>query len=105
MGRFYFRVHEMGGQAVLAIADEESIGKKYEGGGRVLDLESFASFYKGELAHEEKIKKLLLECESANLAGRGICRLAVEHGFAKESHIVDIGGISHMQLYRIVEGK
>ena len=101
MANLYYKLHQIGSDVILAVADESALGKKYEGNGRILDLQTFRSFYEGELANEQKINELFSECTSANLVGQNACNIAIENNIAKEEHIVDIGGISHIQIYKV----
>lgn len=104
MENFYYKIHQVGADVILAVADKSALGKKYEGNGRVLDLVSFANFYQGELANSDKIKELFDNCTCANLVGANVCKLAIEHNLANSKYIVDIGGVSHIQLYKFAEG-
>ena len=99
----YYKLHQTETELILAVADKDVLGKKYESNKRMLDLISFSSFYKGEIANKEQIQKMLLECTSANLVGKRACSIALSTGLAKSQDIVDIGGLSHIQLYRIRE--
>ncbi|MFH1307216.1 MAG: DUF424 family protein [Candidatus Micrarchaeota archaeon] len=101
----YFKLHKQGEDVILAVADKDALGKKYEGGGMVLDLQAFRSFYEGELAKEEEIAELLKQCTCANLAGKKAVSVAIDNGFAKSENVVVIGGIPHMQLFRIEDKK
>ena len=105
MGKIYCKLHQMDSECVLAIADQSALGKKYCGNGRVLDLILFRSFYEGEITSEKNLESLFSQCTSANLVGENSCKLAISLNLAKPEHIVDIGGVSHIQLYKIIENK
>jgi hypothetical protein len=95
-----FRLHKKGKIVVLAAADEELIGKKYSGGGRVLDLEKFSSFYGEELIDEKSLESHLATCSSANLVGKRAVGVAIRLGLATKSQAVKIGSVLHLQIYR-----
>ncbi|PIT84114.1 DUF424 domain-containing protein [Candidatus Micrarchaeota archaeon CG10_big_fil_rev_8_21_14_0_10_45_29] len=105
MGKIYFKVHETREGSILAAADESALNKKYEGDGRVLDLQKYASFYKGEIADKEKILLAFEGCQSANLAGESSVAMAIEKGLASKQDIMDIGGCPHLQLFCINDKK
>ncbi|MFA5108553.1 MAG: DUF424 family protein [Candidatus Micrarchaeia archaeon] len=103
MKKLVYKLHKSGDETVLALADSSVLGKKYSGNGRVLDLITFRQFYDGEAIDEKAAGKLLCNCTSANLVGATSVALAIKHKLAKEEHIVDIGGIAHIQLFKIEE--
>lgn len=99
--KIFYKIHRQGPSTVLAAADSEVLGKKYVGEKRVLDLEKCAYFYKGDIAEHTKIKSLLDDCTSANLVGEAATKLAIEHGVAKREDIVEIGGVPHIQIFKV----
>ena len=100
VSRIRFCLHTQGPQRVLAAADEDVLGKKHEGGGRVLDLIKFASFYGEQTITAGGLEEHLEACTSANLAGERACAAAVRMGLAEEGQVARIGGVAHLQLYR-----
>ncbi len=90
------------GQVILAVCDNDLIGKKFVEGDLQLDLSS--DFYKGEGADEEKIKELLKEAYIVNLAGKKCVEFGLKLGIIEESHIIKIKGIPHAQCV-IVRGE
>ena len=52
---------------MLAISDEQLIGKKISSGKKQLNMDS--EFYKGETMNEEKLKNLVKEAKIINAAG------------------------------------
>ena len=98
--RIRFKLHAQGPDRVLAAADEDTLGKKYTGNGRVLDLVKFASFYGEETITAEELQIHLSDCTSANLVGEHAVGTALKMGLAKNSQVVRIGPVPHLQLYR-----
>ncbi len=98
--RIRIKLHEQGPDMVLAAADEECLGKKHAGGGRVLDLVKYASFYGEETVSAGELAPHLSRCTSANLVGEGACAAAIRMGLAQERQVVKIGGVPHLQIYR-----
>jgi uncharacterized protein len=99
--KIFYKVHRQGPSIVLAAADSQVLGKKHQGGGRVLDLDKCAYFYKGEIADYPTLKSLFDDCTSANLVGDAIISLAIEHGVVNKEDIVEIGGVSHVQIFKM----
>ncbi len=95
-----FRLHRQGSELVLAAADEDVLGKKHSGGGRVLDLAKYASFYGEQATDAVGLAKHLNACTSANLAGKAAIGAALSLGLAAPSDVVQIGSVSHLQLYK-----
>ncbi|MDE1798605.1 MAG: DUF424 family protein [Candidatus Micrarchaeota archaeon] len=108
-----FKVHPQGPDTVLAAADQSALGIKHadppatpDASGRttprrVLDLALFRAFYDGETADEERLASLLSTCTSANLVGERAVAVALKAGLARAEHVVKIGAVPHLQLYRI----
>ncbi len=100
-GFIRYKLHRQGGDTVLAAADEEALGVRHEGGGRVLDLVAFRPFYDGERAEVCDLGPLFSKCTSANLVGGRVVDFALREGLVTTASIVSIGGVSHVQFYRI----
>lgn len=95
-----FCLHHQGAELVLAAADEEVLGVRHEGGGRVLDLAKFAAFYGEETTGAEGLAAHLSACTSANLVGERSVGAALALGLAEKGAVVKIGSVPHLQLYR-----
>ena len=97
----YLKVSSQDGKKIVAACDEELIGKVLEDGGLFLDLDTYASFYKGEVADTKKLKEELADCASANLVGEGPVGVAKELGLISDEDIMHIKDVPHVQIYRI----
>ncbi|MGC8899033.1 MAG: DUF424 domain-containing protein [Candidatus Micrarchaeia archaeon] len=93
-------MHERMGKKVVAVCDEELIGKIYEEGEVVLDLKTYKDFYVGKVESEKEIKKYLEKFDSANIVGEKSVSLAISLGLCKKSEIRTIAGIPHIQVYK-----
>jgi hypothetical protein len=96
-----YKLHQQGHDTVLAAADASVLGQKHTGNSRVLDLAMFRPFYDGDTADETTLSRLLNECSSANLAGKKSVGVAIALGLAREADVLLIGGVPHLQLYRV----
>nr|AQS31230.1 hypothetical protein [uncultured archaeon] len=85
---------------VVAIADEELVGKKFFEGNKQLDVKE--SFYKSESENslsKEEVKEIILEMtkEDAtfNIVGKESVACALETGIIKKEAIMKIDGIPY----------
>ncbi|MCK4589234.1 MAG: DUF424 family protein [Nanoarchaeota archaeon] len=84
------------GQKILALCDQELLGKKFEEGNKQLDLTT--DFYQGEEATEQEIKKLIKGVYIINLVGEQSLKLMKKLNLAEEKHIIRIQNIPHAQI-------
>lgn len=87
---------------VLALCDEELIGKKYKEGKTVLDLDKYRVFYEGEKIDEdrEKISALVRDADSINAVGSRSIALLEELGL-NISNARTVKGVLHLHVYKI----
>ncbi len=97
----YLKVTEKEGKKVVAACDTELLGQIFEEGDAVLDLKTYASFYRGEEATAEEVAGALASFGSANLVGKEAVGVALEKGLANEEDVKYIKNIPHLQLYRV----
>ncbi len=80
---------------VIAVADEDLVGKKFEQGIRQLDVRE--SFYKGSLYEEKdalKILELQLREEATfNIVGKESIALAIKAGIIQKGNMTKVKGI------------
>lgn len=89
---------------VIAMCDEDLIGKKLKGKNAVLDLVTYASFYKGELIESDEAAKIVKSFFSQpnvsfNLVGKHT--LAALKGVVNVSKAKKIGAVPHLQVYTV----
>lgn len=97
----YLKMHEKGGQKVLAACDKELIGKVLEEKGACLYLAKFASFYKGELCTEDILLSKMSLASSINLVGRKAVAAGLRSGLFSQHEVRYINCIPHIQVYRV----
>ena len=93
----YVKIHKKQGSTVVAIADKELIGKRFEEGKPQLEISEY--FYKGEEKSEEEIIALLEEATNVNLVGKKAVALAIKHGIIQEENILQIKKIPHACIF------
>jgi len=97
----YCKIHEKGGQKVLAACDREIIGKVLEEKGACLDLAKYSSFYKGGLCTEKELLSKIPLASSLNLVGKKAVAAGLKSGLFSQKEVKYINGIPHIQIYRI----
>ena len=92
----HIKIHKDKHSEVVAVSDEEIIGKKFEDEKSSLFVSE--GFYKGEQVNEEEARNLLVNAKSINAVGEESVKLCVKLGLIKEENILIIGGIKHAQI-------
>ena len=83
------------GKKIVAVCDEELIGKKLKEKYIQLDLSS--EFYKGEKKSEENILKLFDDAYIVNMVGKKAVNLGKNAGIVLEENIIYVQRIPHTQ--------
>lgn len=98
----YFKSYEAEKGVILAMCDEELIGKVIKEGEVVIDLDKYSDFYKGELISEEDaVEALGDEVFSANVVGKKSVEAVVKAGLAKHGDEKIIAGIPFLQIFTV----
>ena len=92
---FWCKTFKAKGQFVVAICDEDLVGKKI---GKELKITVKESFYRGELIDESKALELMKESTICNLLGKNIVDLALKNKFITRENIIFIGDVPHAQF-------
>jgi len=95
----YFKKHITKDRIIIAICDENIIGKKFVDGEYILEVSE--RFYKGERKSEEELKKILESYENVNLAGKKTIEFALKLKVINEESVIKIKGIPHAQIIQI----
>jgi hypothetical protein len=96
----YVKVTEKDGKRIVAACDRELVGKVFEEGGAVLDLDAHSPFYVGGLSDASALEAELGEFDSANLVGKKAVGVAVDMGIVQKNSVKYIKGVPHLQIYR-----
>ena len=92
---FFLKIHQKLGRAVIAICDEDILGKTFEEGDLFFEVKE--DFYKGEKITKEKAKAILTEADNFNIIGKEIVDLALELNVIDKDSIIRIKGVPHAQ--------
>jgi hypothetical protein len=95
------KVFKKKNEKIVAVCDSELIGKVLREGELVLNLDKYASFYKGEEADDASVEKELLTATSINLVGKRATEIAKKIKLVKDSDMITIQKVPHVQIYRI----
>lgn len=99
----YVRIHHTDKGMMVAMCDEELIGKVFTEGAKEINLKDYADFYKGELVDEEKALSMIDERSlySANVVGKRAVKQIIKKGLAKQAQVAKISGVQVVQVYMI----
>lgn len=91
----YVKLHKTKENELVAVCDENLIGKKFEEGELCLNVSN--KFYKGELMDEISAEKILMGADNINFVGENAVNLGLKLGLITKEHILVIGGVKHAQ--------
>lgn len=87
-------------RTIVAICDENLIGKKFEEEKKQLDIKE--SFYLGEIKNSEEIKQIIrdysLEDATFNIVGKNSVKLALSVGLVDEKSVGKIAEIPYILI-------
>ena len=92
------RTYTKGNDFVLALADEDLMGKHFEEGDLVLDI---TTFYKGNLVESESLSDVIEKATIINAVGLRSTKILVDKGIITQEQIKKIAGISHIQFIKL----
>jgi len=96
----YLKLHSTPAGEVVAVCDAELLGMVISDGKRHLDLKKHASFYQGEKAAPDDVRKALLCAKNANLVGKKALAAAKKAGIDISGAVL-ISGVPHLQAYSV----
>jgi hypothetical protein len=93
--KFWVKLHPVGRDIILAVCDEEFIGRKFSEG--KLQITVYESFYRGVLVDEKGLEEHMKSATILNLVGRKCIEKAIEMGWVDPENILSIGEVQHAQ--------
>ena len=96
----YVKFHTRGDRTVVAISDEDLIGKTLEDKNACIIVTE--RFYKGEKKSEKEVAVILQEASNINLIGKKSIEFAIKQGVLDKKSIKKIKGTPHAQIYEVV---
>lgn len=97
---FRMKIYRQGKELLVAASDEDLIGRKLSEG--KLRLEVKEAFYGTEVGDEALLLQYLRVCTIANLVGAAVVGIAVRAGYVDVETVIEIEGVPHAQLARMV---
>ena len=92
----YLKIHSSGERKIIAICDENLIGKTFEE--KDLQLQVSERFYKGEKVSEEIILEEIKEADYVNIVGKNSINFGIKNKLILKSNIILIQKIPHTIL-------
>ena len=99
MSKVYVKTVTHGRDMVVAVCDEEILGKTLEGG-RV-PFKVSEGFYKGTLGDVDEAIAAMKQATICNLVGKKIVEAAVECKMVHERAIIYFGDVPHAQIVKL----
>ncbi len=93
----YAKKHEANGRNIVAICDENILGKKFEDGDVCLEVKR--DFYNGNLINADEALKLMEDGDILNLCGEECINLAIKNSIINKNNILRINGVPHAQCF------
>ena len=99
----YLKVHDTEKGRIIAMCDEELLGRIFNEGKRELNLRTYSEFYKGELVDEGYIQRVIGagDLYSANVVGKKSVDLFVMKKIIKKEQVKKVAGVPFVQVYMI----
>ncbi len=94
------KIYKKGNDILLGACDEKLLGKKFEDGKFQIDVKR--DFYDGERITSKALIKLLKDATIANLVGKETIKCAIEVGIVDPECIIEINGIPHAQMVKML---
>jgi hypothetical protein len=95
----YMKVMEVRGEKIIAICDEDLLGKKLVEGDIVLHIAE--SFYGGQLVPLSYAIQKAMEATVLNLVGENTVNAAIREGLVHPEAIIRVRGVPHAQAVRM----
>ncbi len=97
----YVKVHESGSERIVAICDEELLGKTLYDEERRLRFHVSEQFYGGDLVRVEEALVEAMNATILNIVGERIVRAAIERNLIHPEAVIKIAGVPHAQAVLI----
>ncbi len=96
--KFYVKKHLAENKVIVAVCDEEILGKEFREGDIVLSIPR--SFYEGEKVDLEEAIHAILRADIAVVSGRRIVEELIRRGIVVRESVLQIRDQLHVQIVR-----
>jgi hypothetical protein len=99
----YLKVHDTEKGRMIAMCDEELLGKVFKEGKLELNLDTYSEFYKGDLLREEEASTFINvdELHTANIVGKRSVGIVIKKGLVRNGQVAKISGVPFVHIYSI----
>ena len=97
--KVYMHVMKVRGEVLVAICDEDLLGKTLSEGNIKLRINE--EFYGGRLIPVEECKEAIDNSTITNIIGRRIVDFAISNGIVHESCLLWVRGVPHAQIVKV----
>jgi hypothetical protein len=99
----FIKKHAADRGTILAMCDEELIGRVLQQGKLFIDLSKYSDFYRGELVSEEKAKEMVEvdDLYSANVVGERSVAVMMNKGLVGKSDVRKVGNVPFVQIFKV----
>lgn len=87
----YMKIHRTGESEVVAVCDEELVGKCFEEDGVCLDVSE--SFYKGDKVDGSRVLKVCKDARAMNVVGKKSVKLFLDAGMIVMENVREVKGV------------
>lgn len=95
----YLKKYDTQTGVMVAVCDEELIGKKFSENGLFLEISK--SFFCGNVVSDKGVIEGLNCATIANLVGEKTIACAIENGYIDKECVLRVEGIPHAQMFRM----
>lgn len=99
LAKVYVKSVRRGRDTVVAVCDEEILGKTLEGGRVPFTVSE--GFYKGVLGEVEEALEAMKQATICNLVGKRIVKAAIECRMVHERAVIYFGDVPHAQIVKL----
>ncbi len=94
------KIHHRIGKKIVAVCDEEIVGKVFREGNIVLDISP--KFYEGKKADLEEVVKEIMDADIVVLSGKRIIEELDKKGLVIKDYALKVGDQLHLQIIKEV---
>ena len=95
----FIKINKAGEKEILAVCDEDIVGKKFEQGDLCIEISEV--FYKDKKVNRKELESLLKYYGDINIVGKQSIKITLELGIIEKESIIQIKGIPHAQIFTI----
>ena len=99
MSKVYVKTVTQGRDRLVAVCDEEILGKTLEGG--KVPFKVSEGFYKGTLGEVDEAIAAMKQASICNLVGKKIVEAAIDCNMVHERAVIYFGDVPHAQIVKL----